>query len=165
MVEQRPDFPFVVVSPQCPLPSGGLEEIPLAWKPAQLIALIDHVAANLNIDPRRVYVTGLSMGGFGTWRLAAAYPERIAAALPICGGGQPNDMARALSRVPIWAFHGARDSVVPLQRSREMVRAVCNCGGRVRFTVYPEVEHDSWTATYDNPEIYTWLLSHQGPLP
>lgn len=161
-VESRPDFPFVVVAPQCPPPTGELKQVAGAWKPEQLIQLLDHVANHVKIDNRRVYVTGLSMGGFGTWRLTAAYPERFAAALPICGGGDdPEKMAKSLRRVPIWAFHGALDKVVPLQRSEEMVNAVREAGGDVRLTVYPDVEHNSWKPTYDNPEIYDWLLSHR----
>ncbi len=163
IVDHRPDFPFVVVSPQCPKPEGGLKDIVKAWKPDQLIRLIDHVADNLRIDKRRIYVTGLSMGGYGTWRLAATYPERIAAIAPICGGGDPKWMAAPLSRVPIWAFHGVRDSVVPISNTREMVGAICRRGGRVRFTTYPEAEHDSWTETYNNEDVYRWLLSFRGP--
>jgi predicted peptidase len=164
LVESRPDFPFVLVTPQCFPPPGGLKDIPTAWKPELLIQLVDHVVAKMRIDPTRVYVTGLSMGGYGTWRLAAAYPERFAAALPICGGGVPMEMAASLRRIPIWAFHGARDAVVPLSESQKMVDAVRRAGGRVRFTVYPEVEHDSWTATYENQDVYDWLLQHRGPL-
>ena len=164
LVEHRPDFPFVVVSPQCPPQPAGMKDVPTAWKPDQLIQLIDHVCANLRIDPRRIYVTGLSMGGYGTWRLAATYPERIAAIVPICGGGEPRQMAAPLARVPIWCFHGARDPVVSIAKSREMVSAICRRGGRVRFTVYPVAEHDSWTETYNNEQIYDWLLSHRGPL-
>lgn len=164
IVESRPDFPFVVVAPQLSPPTGGIAEVPAAWKPEPLIALLDHVIANLRIDPTRVYVTGLSMGGYGTWRLVAAHPERFAAAVPICGGGEPEAMACALSRVPIWAFHGARDAVVPVERTLEMVHAVRRAGGDVRLTVYPDVEHNSWAPTYDNPAVYDWLLSHRGPL-
>lgn len=164
LVDSRPDFPFVLVTPQCPPPKGAMKDVPQAWKPDQLIQLVDHVIANLRIDSTRIYVTGLSMGGYGTWRLVAAYPKRFAAAVPICGGGEPQAMAAALRRVPIWAFHGARDNVVPLARSQEMVDAVRRAGGRVQFTVYPEAGHDSWTATYNNPEVYDWLLSHRGPL-
>jgi len=163
-VDSRPDFPFVVVTPQCPPPKGQMKDVPTAWKPDQLIQLVDHVMKNVKVDPTRVYVTGLSMGGFGTWRLVAAYPERFAAAVPICGGGEPQAMAESLRRVPIWAFHGARDPVVPLCKSQEMVRAVRRAGGDVRLTVYPDVEHNSWTQTYDNPKVYDWLLSHRGPL-
>jgi predicted peptidase len=164
IVDRRPDFPFVLVTPQCEPPQGGKDDVPKAWQPEPLIKLVDHVMANLRIDPTRVYVTGLSMGGYGTWRLVAAHPERFAAGVPICGGGEPARMARALSRVPIWAFHGALDEVVPLDRSQEMVDAVRCAGGDVRLTVYPDVEHNSWAATYDNPEVYDWLLSHRGPL-
>ena len=164
LVETRPDFPFVVVTPQCPPPPGGMKDVPTAWKSEQLIQLVDHVSSNLRIDPSRVYVTGLSMGGYGTWRLAAAHPDHFAAALPICGGGEPAAMAAPLSGVPIWAFHGAGDKVVPLTESQEMVDAVRRAGGQVRLTVYPDAEHDSWTRTYDNEEVYDWLLSHRRPL-
>jgi predicted peptidase len=164
LVESRPDFPFVVVTPQRLPPPGGMKDVPTAWKPEPLIQLVDHVVAQMRIDPARVYVTGLSMGGYGTWRLVAAHPQRFAAALPICGGGEPGEMALALRRVPIWAFHGARDQVVPLTASQEMVDAVERAGGDVRLTVYSEVAHDSWTQTYDNPEVFDWLLSHRQPM-
>jgi predicted peptidase len=164
IVESRPDFPFVVVSPQCPPPPGGMKDVPTAWQPEPLIQLVDHVMANTRIDPARVYVTGLSMGGYGTWRLVAAHPERFAAAVPICGGGQPQAMSLSLRRVPIWAFHGARDAVVPLSESERMVNAVRRAGGDARLTVYPDVEHDSWTQTYNNDDVYNWVLSHRGPL-
>jgi predicted peptidase len=163
-VESRPDFPFVVVSPQLPPPKRGMEDVPTAWKADELIQLVDHVQKHLNIDPTRVYVTGLSMGGFGTFRLVAKYPERFAAAVPICGGGEPAAMAKSLRRVPIWAFHGKLDPTVPVSRSEEMVNAVRRAGGDVRLTIYPDVAHNSWKPTYDNPEIYKWLLSHRGPL-
>jgi predicted peptidase len=163
-VDSRPDFPFVVVTPQCLPPPGQLKDVPTAWKADQLIQLVDHVTNKLKIDRTRVYCTGLSMGGFGTFRLVAAYPDRFAAALPICGGGEFDSMACSLRRVPIWAFHGAKDAVVPLSKSEEMVDAVRRVGGNVRFTVYPDVEHNSWKPTYDNPKVYEWLLSHRGPL-
>jgi predicted peptidase len=164
LVETRPDFPFVVLTPQCPPPKGQMKDVPTAWKPEPLIRLVDHVIENLNVDPTRVYATGLSMGGYGTWRVVAAYPERFAAAVPICGGGEPDTMACSLRRVPIWAFHGAKDPTVPLARSQEIVDAVRCAGGDVRFTVYPDIEHNSWAPTYDNDQVYDWLLSHRGPL-
>jgi predicted peptidase len=164
LAASRPDFPLVVVTPQCPPPPGAMNDVPRAWRPELLIQLVDHVAANMRIDASRVYVTGLSMGGYGTWRLVAAYPHRFAAAVPVCGGGEPQEMAAALRGVPIWAFHGARDAVVPLSESQAMVDAVRNAGGQVRFTVYPEAEHDAWTTTYNNPDVYEWLLSHRVPL-
>ncbi|MEX2309960.1 MAG: prolyl oligopeptidase family serine peptidase [Pirellulales bacterium] len=164
IVESRPDFPFVVVTPQLPPPKGGMKDVPKAWRPEPLIRLVDHVMENLNVDSTRVYVTGLSMGGYGTWRLVATHPERFAAAVPICGGGEPAAMASSLRRVPIWAFHGALDKTVPLARSQEMVDAVRCAGGDVRFTVYPDVAHNSWVRAYDNPDVYDWLLSHRGPV-
>jgi predicted peptidase len=163
MVETQPDFPFVLVTPQCPPPGKEKADIVKAWKPAQLIQLVDLVARKLRIDDTRIYVTGLSMGGYGTWRLAAAHPERFAAILPICGGGEPDTMTARLRGVPIWAFHGAKDSVVPVSESEKIVDAVTNAGGNVRLTVYADAGHDSWTQTYSNPEVYDWLLSHQKP--
>jgi predicted peptidase len=159
LVDSRADFPFVVVTPQCPRPEPNMEEIRRAWRPNQLMQLIDHVSENMNIDRTRLYVTGLSMGGYGTWRLVAAYPERFAAAVPICGGGEPANMAKALSRVPVWAFHGALDETVPLTQSQEMVDAVREAGGDVKFTVYPDVGHNSWKPAYEDQKIYDWLLS------
>ena len=100
------------------------------------------------------------MGGYGTWALAAAYPERFAAIVPICGGGRPAT-ANALKDLPIWVFHGAQDDVVPLTRSEAMVRAIEQLGGQVRFTIYPETGHDSWTKAYNDPNLYDWLLEHK----
>lgn len=173
-VDTRPDFPFVLITPQCPPPPGYnpavtvartspevVKLVKRAWKPEELIQLVDHAIGKLNVDRDRVYVTGLSMGGFGTWRLVATYPERFAAAVPICGGGDPEQMAKPLSRIPIWAFHGAKDPTVPLSESQKMVDAIRHEKGDVRLTVYPDVQHNSWAATYDNPEVYTWLLAHR----
>lgn len=152
LVETQKDFPFVVISPQC--------ERNRRWNATRLTVLVDDVVQKYNVDEDRIYVTGLSMGGFGTWALAAEQPERFAAIVPICGGGEPL-WARLLKEVPVWAFHGAKDTVVPLERSEEMVDAVKNRGGNARLTVYPEAGHDSWTETYDNPELYEWLLEQQ----
>lgn len=151
IVESKRDFPFIVVSPQSPR---------RGWNPEALAALLDEIIVNYQVDRDRVYLTGLSMGGYGTWTLAAAYPERFAAIAPICGGGSTDDAAR-LKGLPIWVFHGAKDPVVPLARSEEMVKAIEEAGGNVKFTVYPDAEHDSWTVTYDNPELYEWLLAQQ----
>ena len=100
------------------------------------------------------------MGGFGTWALAAYSPDRFAALVPICGGGDPNT-ARRLSHIAIWVFHGAKDPTVPLKRSEDMVDALKKAGGNVKFTVYPEAGHDSWTEAYENPELYDWLLQQK----
>ena len=152
LVEQRGDFPFVLVSPQCP-PGRW-------WSPEVLSALLDEILHDYSIDEDRVYLTGLSMGGFGTWRLAIEHPDRFAAIAPVCGGGTPYVLDR-IKHIPTWVFHGAKDGVVPLSESQRMVDALEACGGNVKFTVYPEAEHDSWTETYDNPELYEWFLSHR----
>lgn len=154
IVEQRRDFPFVVVSPQCP------EEEWWNDKEEVLIGLLDYIVGRYEVDTERVYLTGLSMGGFGTWHLASKYPERFAAIAPICGGGEPFASKR-LKDMPVWAFHGAKDEVVPLKRSEEMVEAVIEGGGDAKLTVYPDVGHDSWTETYDNEELYEWFLKHR----
>jgi predicted peptidase len=124
-----------------------------------LKALLDEIVASYAVDPDRQYLTGLSMGGFGTWSLALAFPDRFAAIAPICGGGSTNGIA-ALTGVPVWAFHGADDLTVPLELGQRMVSALRATGGDVKFTVYKGVGHDSWTQTYDNPELYKWFLGH-----
>lgn len=151
LVETKGPFPFILVSPQSP--GRG-------WNPEVLNALVDSVIKQYRVDKRRVYVTGLSMGGYGTWALAAAYPEKFAALAPICGGGNPAD-ADKLAKLPIWVFHGAKDTTVPFKRSEEMVEALKAAGGHPKFTVYPEAGHDSWTETYANPEFYEWLLAQK----
>ena len=151
IVAARPDFPFLVVSPQCP--EG------LFWDTDTLMALLDEIAAHYRVDEKRIYLTGLSMGGFGTWEIATAHPERFAAIAPICGGGTPRKTRRMID-LPAWVFHGAKDPVVPVEDSQAMVDALKKFGGDVRFTVYPEAKHDSWTETYNNQELYEWFLSH-----
>lgn len=152
LVAQGQEFPFIIVSPQCPLDEN--------WDPDMLIGLLDTITKKYAVDTDRVYLTGLSMGGFGAWRLAAEYPERFAAVAPICGAGNPATAAR-LKNTPIWAFHGAKDPVVPIKGDQEMVDAVKAAGGDVKFTIYPEAEHDSWTETYNNPELFQWFLQHR----
>jgi len=152
IVETKRDFPFIVVSPQ----SAGR-----GWNPDSLAALLDDVVAHHRVDPDRVYLTGLSMGGFGTWALAAAHPERFAAIVPICGGGNPRD-AEKIKHIPVWVFHGAKDPTVPLAASQAMVDALRKAGAdEVKFTIYSDAGHDSWTETYANPALYQWLLDHK----
>lgn len=156
-----PGFPFIVVSPQCP--SGE------RWSNDVLVPLLDDIIAKHAVDTNRVYLTGLSMGGYGTWNLGLTYPERFAAIAPICGGGEmitlllkSYDNGAALRSLPVWAFHGAKDPVVPLSESERMVDGLKKVGLKeVKFTVYPEAQHDSWTETYANPEFYKWLLEHK----
>jgi predicted peptidase len=160
IVASQPDFPFILVSPQCP---AGQR-----WSNDIVLALIDQITKAHRVDRKRVYLTGLSMGGYGTWSLGLSYPERFAAIAPICGGGDPvlvllpdPKKLQALKSLPIWAFHGAKDSVVRLDESERMVKAVQSVGGNVRLTVYPDADHDSWTETYNNPQLYEWFLSHE----
>jgi predicted peptidase len=118
---------------------------------------LDEIVARYKVDEDRIYVTGLSMGGFGTWSLAAYTPDRFAAIVPICGGGETY-WTRRLAHLPVWVFHGAKDPVVPLKRSQEMVDALKKRDGNVKLTVYPEAGHDAWTEAYNDPELYAWLL-------
>jgi len=154
IVENRKDFGFIVVSPQCPSRQWWTEKLDT------LIALLDEIVAGYDVDRERIYLTGLSMGGYGTWALASAYPDRFAAIAPICGGGL-RFMALRLKDVPVWAFHGAKDRVVPVAESEQMVKAINAVGGNAKLTVYPDAYHDSWTRTYENPELYEWFLKHR----
>ncbi len=154
IVAKRKDFPFIVVSPQCPQDDWWPEKVEV------LIHLLDDIVARYDVDTDKIYLTGLSMGGYGTWALASAYPDRFAAIAPVCGGGS-RYMARKLKDIPVWAFHGAKDKVVPLKESEEMVSAIKKLGGNARLTVYPDAGHDSWTETYNNQELYDWFLRHR----
>ena len=145
------------MSAQCPDNSFWTAQVPA------LEALLDEILASQAVDERRIYLTGLSMGGFGTWAWGVEHPERFAALAPICGGmvfyaDLPAKMC-ALKDVPVWNFHGAKDPVVAIGESDKLVEALQACGGNVRYTVYPEAEHDSWTETYANPELYAWFLA------
>jgi predicted peptidase len=152
LIEAGKQFPFIVVSPQCPKNHS--------WEPYQLLALLDEVCEKYKVDKNRIYLTGISMGGFGTWALAAHVPDRFAAIVPICGGGEVAN-AKRLARIPTWVFHGAKDTTVPLERSQKMVDALKKNGGDPKFTIYPDAEHDSWTQAYDTPELYEWLLQQK----
>jgi predicted peptidase len=154
---KQPDLPFLAISPQCPPETD--------WTPhmTTLLALIDEIAGRYAVDTRRIYLTGLSMGGRGAWHLAVLAPDRFAALAPVCGRipDLPDFLQRicVLGDLPTWVFHGAQDDVVPLHNSEQMVAALRACGAHPRFTVYPDLAHDSWTATYDNPELYAWMLA------
>ena len=151
LVEEGQKFPFILVSPQCPERA--------IWDNKLLIALLDEVESKYNVDKCRVYLTGLSMGGHATWSLAIQSPERFAAIIPVCGRGYPQDVY-VLKDVPVWVFHGQKDDIVSIIDGQKMVNALENAGGFVKFTIYPEAGHDAWTETYNNPEVYIWLLSH-----
>lgn len=154
-LREHPDrFPCIVAMPQCPKDS--------TWNTRGDIvdAALDHAIKHYAIDPDRVYLTGLSMGGFGTWIHGASRTDVFAAFIPICGGGNASD-APALAKRPVWAFHGANDSVVNPQVSRTMVEAVTAAGGTVKYTEYEGVDHNSWDATYGDPAVIAWLLEQR----
>ena len=150
LIEQGISFPFLVISPQCPL-------IFPEWDWQLLDNLLTEVLKTYRIDCNRIYLTGLSMGGFGSWTWAMNRPERFAALVPICGWGDTSKVC-SLKNIPIWTFHGAQDPVIPIQKTEDLVRALKECGGNVNFTIYPEAKHDAWTETYDNQELYRWIL-------
>ena len=161
-VARRVAGQFIVVAPQCPFWE--------VWEEAAVLALLDAVAAEFRVDTGRVYLTGLSLGGFGAWSIGLRHLERFAALVPVCGGGRVADVAQAaqrhpaaLARLGVWAFHGARDETVPLEESTRMVQALQQAGvGEARLTVYPEADHDAWTPTYANAGLYDWLLHPRG---
>ncbi|SFT21606.1 Phospholipase/Carboxylesterase [Paenibacillus sp. BC26] len=154
IAESRGIFKFVVAAPQCgthsfwPIERDGV------------MAMIDHLVASCRIDERRIYLTGFSMGGNGAWDLAARYPERFAAVAPLSGWYQP-EAAALLKDVPIWAFHGEDDDVVPVSGSRDMVQALQAIGGNIAFTSYPRLKHSIMSETYRNTELYQWFLRHE----
>jgi len=149
----RPDFPFIVVSPQCPRGQW--------WDIEVLVALLDKLESTFAIDPDAIVVTGLSMGGYGAWSLAAAHPERFAAIAPICGGGDPATAGRLVD-LPIWNFHGSDDEVVPEHKSLDIVEAIRAAGGtRVKHTSYPGVPHESWPIAYSSDALWRWLLAQR----
>ena len=152
IAEGSRSLPLVDVSPQCA--SGK------TWEPFELVALLEEVSRMHKVDPDRIYVTGLSMGGGGTWRLAAYAPDRLAAIAPICGAGDPF-AAERYAHIPCWAFLGAKDSVKTVERMTATVDALKKASGDPKFTIYPDAGHDAWTETYNNPAFYEWLLKQK----
>lgn len=144
---------FLVVSPQCP--AGG------RWDVKRLRRLLDEVIGRFSVDETRLYLTGLSLGGYGAWEMACQYPGLFAAIAPVCGGGK-TEVASRLVNTPVWAFHGNLDSAVPVARSVEMIEAIRASGGReAKLTIYEGVGHDSWTRAYADPALYRWMLRHR----
>lgn len=153
LVEEGKKFPFILVSPQC--------ELNWQWDEDDLHRLLQSVKKQYRVDQDRVYITGLSMGGFGAWALAKKYPADIAAIVPVCGGGDTSN-AWKLRHVKIWAFHGSKDSVVFPSQSINYINAVHRNGNAdARLTLYPEARHDSWTATYANDSVFDWMLAQR----
>lgn len=156
MAARGEDLQYIIVSPQCPSASRWTDDD----QQAGVLELLRFIQDNYGVDKNRIYLTGLSMGGYGTWRLAADYPQLFAAAAPICGGGRPDD-AEKLKALPIWVFHGDKDTAVPFNRSVEMVDAIKAAGGtKIRFTSLEEMGHNSWSAAYATPELYSWFNEH-----
>ncbi len=152
LVANGQDFPFILVSPQCR--QGNY------WSAPALQALLVSIEQQYAIDPSRIYLTGISMGGYATWDLAIRMPDKFAAIAPVCGGGNAAKACN-IKEVPVWAFHGAKDDLVLPGETIKMVQALRGCNGDVKFTLYPEADHDSWTVTYNNPEIFEWFMGHQ----
>jgi len=154
IAEANPEFPFVVLSPQCP------EGLRWTHQIVMLKHLLDEIVEVYNVDRSRIYLTGLSLGGYGTWNMAMTYPGDFAAIAPMCCGGGMVDEVDRLKGMPVWAFHGARDDPRSLTYHENIVAAARRAGADVRFTVHPEAGHDGWTKSYENPELYEWFLSH-----
>jgi predicted peptidase len=153
IVERDPDFPFMVVSPQ--VPDGQW------WDAYLLKSMLDDVLKRYNVDRKRVYLTGISMGGYGAWDFAARYPDYFAAVAPICGGGIPR-LAGRLKDIPVWAFHGLKDDAVPEQESARMVEALKAEGGKVKYTVLPEAGHiEAWVHAYGEAGLFDWFAQQR----
>jgi predicted peptidase len=168
--ENREKYPCFLVAPQCPKDQKwadvdwSSESHKIAKEPSEpgrlVLELIAALEKEYGIDARRIYLTGLSMGGYGTWDLLARRPDLFAAAVPICGGGD-EAMAAKIAKVPVWVFHGDRDPAVKVTRSRNMVKALEEAGGHPRYTEYAGVAHNSWDRAYGDPEMMKWLFEQK----
>jgi predicted peptidase len=167
----RSNYPCFVLAPQCPKGRRWAEMdwgadtgrmTPQPSVPERLtISVLTELRKSKNIDTTRIYITGLSMGGFGTWDLACRYPKWFAAIAPVCGGGDETKVG-VLKKMPVWAFHGDKDKVVKTSRSINMVNALKKAGGKPKLTIYPGVQHNSWINAYAEPEFFPWLFrQHQ----
>ncbi len=164
--------PVIIIAPQVPYHDQWVN-IPTDSNPSDntaqattsmqvTIHLMNHIIQSFPVDKNRIYVTGLSMGGFGTWDLIQRFPDIFAAAIPVCGGGDKNK-AEQIMHIPIWAFHGEKDTIVDPNRSREMIAALKNAGGNPKYTEYKNVSHDAWTPTYSDKNVLKWLFSQKKP--
>jgi len=152
-IENGKELPFIVIAPQC-FADTWFEIM------EQLLEFIDSMINIKSVDKSRVYLSGVSMGGYTCWQIAMIKPEIFAAIVPVCSGGM-NWNAVRLKNTPIWAFHGALDDVVCVSESINMVNAVIRNGGNAKLTIYPDVKHNSWEKTFHNDELYAWLLEHK----
>ena len=155
IIDQCKKYGVIMVAPHCGEESWWPDETDL------LIGLLNDMESRYKIDKKREYVMGLSMGGYGTWALAIQQPKRFAAIAPICGGADPK-YAPVVKDISMWVFHGEKDSVVPFSQSKNMVDAIKAAGGNPKFTAYPDLDHNSWSATWDNPEFWAWLFGEKG---
>jgi predicted peptidase len=151
-------WPFLVVFPQKPSPRDRWDEHEEA-----VLAMVARVRKEYRVDGGRVYLTGLSQGGNGTWVIGSRRPEVWAAIAPVCGYGDPSVVGPGLTRVPVWAFHGEADPVVPASQTRDLAAAVERSGGSVKVTIFPGVDHNSWDRAYRDERLYEWLLEHRLP--
>jgi predicted peptidase len=166
--ENRKKYPCFLIAPQCPAKEGWsdfMSKKAVASKgpsePGRLaVELVKAIQKEFSIDPDRLYITGLSMGGFGTWDIICRNPDMFAAAVPICGGGDESQ-AEKIAKMPIWVFHGAKDPIVKPERSREMVDALKKAGGNPKYTEYPGVAHNSWEKAYKDHEMFKWLFEQK----
>ena len=148
------DMPFILVSPQCPVEDYWNSEDQLT----RLTELLAHVTANHSVDETKISLTGLSMGGYGSWALAAMHPKKFAAVVPVCGGGKP-EFAEKIKDIPIWVWHGDQDSAVPFKLAVEMVDEIKKAGGEsVQFTSLEGIGHNCWSAAYSTPQLFEWML-------
>ena len=153
LTEKHEKFPFVCIAPLCS--ENTWFDM---WE--HLEKLVAEILRLPFADRKRIYLMGASMGGYATWQLAMSMPDCFAAIVPICGGGMYWNSGRLVG-LPVWAFHGAKDTVVRLEESVKMVEAIKRHGGEAELTVYPENGHDAWSDTYSNPEVFSWLLQHR----
>ncbi|MBN2851812.1 MAG: prolyl oligopeptidase family serine peptidase [Clostridia bacterium] len=158
LIEEGANFPFIAVSPQCPADFWWNELF------EELSLLIDEMKNDYSIDDTRIYLTGLSMGGYGTWDFAIRRPDLFAAIAPVCGGAMSRRMVMKLKNIPVWAFHGAKDNIVLPSETTDLVEVLKKNGGNVKVTIYPDMEHDSHVAAYNDPMLYEWLLEQRKPV-
>lgn len=158
-LKQKKDFPFIAIFPQAEKAAKGswYAESPNTQR---ALKILDLVQKEYKVDPKRIYLTGLSMGGYGTWNIAPAMPNKFAAIAPVCGAGNPAD-APKFKDIPCWAFHGDKDTAVKVEGSRDMVKALKEAGGNPKYTEYPGVGHNSWDKAYGTDELYDWLLAQK----
>ena len=150
------EWPFVVVAPQKPDTGSQWENHSDA-----VFAALAKSEKDFAVDTSRRYLTGLSQGGHGTWALAAMKPDMWAAIAPVCGYGDPESLAPKIKDLPIWAFHGEADPVVPVSQTTKMIEAVRSLGGTPKISLYPNVTHNSWDKAYREEKLAEWLLSHR----